>query len=309
MFADEVRRGLSLRPKELNPAYFYNALGSRLFDAICCLPWYKITQTELHLLGEHAEQIVSGLPDPACLIELGCGNGEKIAQLVAALDRRERRAEIHLVDISASALEQTTRLLQRWPRVSVTAHQNFFETGLEQAIAQCGHHGPILVLFLGSNIGNFDPSAAGRFLSGIRESLRAGDKLLLGVDLVKAEGDLRLAYDDPLGVTAAFNKNILLRINRELGGNFNLAAFDHQVIWNPTAARVEMHLLARQRQHVVIPAAACEASFEAGEGIWTESSYKYRPEQLVTLAHNSGFKCEFQLLDVNEGFSLNYLVA
>jgi len=309
MFADEVRQGLSSSPKQLNPAYFYDALGSSLFDAICCLPWYKITQTERRMLGEHAAQIVADLPDPACLIELGCGNGEKLAQLVAALDHSERSAEIHLVDISASALAQTTRLLRRWPLVSVTAHQCFFETGLEQAIAQCGQHGPLLVLFLGSNIGNFDPSAAGRFLAGVRRSLRVADKLLLGVDLVKGEGDLRLAYDDPLGVTAAFNKNILLRINRELGGNFNLAAFDHHVIWNATAARVEMHLLARERQHVLIPGAACEASFEASEGIWTESSYKYRPEQLVALAHSSGFKCESQFLDGNEGFSLNCLVA
>jgi len=309
MFADDVRRGLSSSPKQLNPAYFYDALGSSLFDAICHLPWYKITHTELRLLEEHAEQIVSGLPDPLCLIELGCGNGAKIAKLVAALDGSARSAAIHLVDISASALEQTTRLLQRWPRVAVSLHQSLFEPGLAQAVRQCGSRGPILVLFLGSNIGNLDPPTAGRFLTGLRESLRAGDKLLLGVDLVKEERELLLAYDDPLGVTAAFNKNILLRINRELGGNFDLAAFEHRVIWNAAAMRVEMHLTARERQRVLIPGAACELSLEAGEGIWTESSYKYEPEQIVTLARTSGFRCEFQLLAAEQGFALNYLVA
>jgi uncharacterized SAM-dependent methyltransferase len=193
--------------------------------------------------------------------------------------------------------------------MSVSVHQSLFEPGLQQAIAQCGSRGPIQVLFLGSNIGNFDPPAARLFLSSIRESLRAGDKLLLGVDLVKEEGDLLLAYDDPLGVTAAFNKNILLRINRELGGNFDLAAFDHHVIWNAAATRVEMHLVTRGRQHVSIPAAACEVSFEAGESIWTESSYKYQPALVAALARASGFRCESQFLDAERGFALNYLVA
>lgn len=309
MFADDVRHGLAATPKQLNPAYFYDALGSRLFDAICQLPSYKITRTELHMLETHAGQIIAGLPDPVCLIELGCGNGEKISRLVQALDDAGRRVVVHLVDISASALEQTARLLQRWPDLEVTRQHDLFEPGLQRAIAQGGQRTPVLVLFLGSNIGNFDPPAAGRFLAGIRQHLQAGDKLLLGVDLVKSEADLLLAYDDPLGVTAAFNKNILLRINRELGGNFDLAAFDHQVVWNAPEARIEMYLVARQRQRVTIPATACTFSFDAGERIWTESSYKYRPGQIAALGMAHGFTSEFQILDTGRSFALNCLVA
>lgn len=309
MFADDVRQGLSATPRQLNPAYFYDALGSCLFDAICQLPFYKITRTELAMLDAHAGAIVAGLPDPACLIELGCGNGEKIARLVAALDRAGRRATVHLVDVSASALEQTARRLARWPGVSVTAHRCRFEAGLAQAIAQCGARGAVMILFLGSNIGNFDPPAAATFLAGIRAGLRAGDKLLLGVDLVQAEAELLLAYDDPVGVTAAFNKNILLRINCELGGNFDLTAFDHRALWNADAGRVEMHLLANRPQAITIPAADCAVAFKTGEGIWTESSYKYRPEQVAALAAAGGFACETRILDAERSFSLNCLTA
>lgn len=309
MFADDVKKGLAATPKQLNPAYFYDALGSCLFDAICQLPSYRITRTELALLAAHAEQIAADLPDSPCLIELGCGNGEKIAELIAVLDRAGRHAAIHLVDISAAALEQSERLLRRWPRVSVTLHQDLFEPGLQRAVAQCGGRGAVMVLFLGSNIGNFDPAAAAGFLTGIRETLRTGDKLLLGVDLVKAEADLLLAYDDPLGVTAAFNKNILLRINRELGADFDLSAFAHHAVWNAAASRIEMHLLAQDRQQVTIPVDGYTVDFAAGEGIWTESSYKYRPDEIIALAKASGFACESQLLDAAQGFALNCLVA
>ncbi|MGE5470946.1 MAG: L-histidine N(alpha)-methyltransferase [Bacteroidota bacterium] len=308
-FAEDVRHGLASTPRQLNPAYFYDALGSCLFDAICLLPSYPITRTETGLLAEHAGQIVAGLPDPACLIELGCGNGEKISRLVEALDHAGRHVAVHLVDISAAALEETARQLERWPEVSVTTHQEMFEPGLQQAVAQCGQRGAVMVLFLGSNIGNFDAPGAGRFLATVRDCLRHGDRLLLGVDLVKAEAELLLAYDDPLGVTAAFNKNLLQRINRELGGNFDLRGFDHQVHWNAAAARIEMHLRANRQQRVSIPAAGCTVDFAPGEGIWTESSYKYRPEQIAILAGSQGFSCEFQLLDAGRSFALNYLVA
>lgn len=309
MFADHVRQGLSATPRQLNPAYFYDALGSALFDAICRLPFYKITRTELAMLDAQADEIVACLPDPVCLIELGCGNGEKIGRLVAALERAGRRVAVHLVDISPSALDHTARRLGAWPGVTVSVHRCLFEPGLRQAIVQCGERGAVTILFLGSNIGNFDPPAAGHFLTGIRACLRNGDRLLLGVDLVKAEADLRLAYDDPLGVTAAFNKNILLRINRELGGNFDLAAFDHRVVWDAAAARIEMHLVANRQQAITIPGADCAVVFEPGEGIWTESSYKYRPEQIATLAASGGFTCESQRLDAERSFALNCLVV
>ena len=308
-FADDVRSGLSANPKQLAPAYFYDDLGSSLFDAICRLPWYRITRTELGLLAEQGERLLSGLEDPLSLVELGCGNGEKIAKLLEILDGQGRPVSVHLVDVSVSALEQSEQLLGRWPRVEVRTHQARFELGLARAMAGRDDGGSMLVLFLGSNIGNFDPPSAHALLAGIRAALKPGDGLLLGADLVKSEQDLQLAYDDPLGVTAAFNKNLLLRINRELGGNFDLATFDHRALWNKQESRVEMYLVSRIRQQVSIAAAASVVSFVAGEGIWTESSYKYQPEGIQALASATGFVCRKQVVDAVEGFSLSRLDA
>ena len=308
-FADDVRSGLSASPKQLTPAYFYDDLGSSLFDAICHLPWYRITRTELSLLAEQGERVLAGLNDPLSLVELGCGNGQKIGKLLEILDGQRRQVSVHLVDVSASALEQSERLLRRWPRVRVTTHQARFESGLARATAGRDGGGSTLVLFLGSNIGNFNPPSANALLTGVRAALAPSDGLLLGADLVKSERDLLLAYDDPLGVTAAFNKNLLLRINRELGGDFDLATFDHRAVWNKQESRVEMHLVSRIRQQVSIPAAACVVSFAEGEAIWTESSYKYQPEEILRLATATGFVCRKQVVDVVEGFSLSRLDA
>jgi uncharacterized SAM-dependent methyltransferase len=165
------------------------------------------------------------------------------------------------------------------------------------------------VLLLGSNIGNFDEPAAGEFLATIRRCLRVGDVFLLGADLVKSEAELILAYDDPLGVTAAFNKNLLARINHELDGTFDLAAFDHRAIWNAGLRRVEMHLVSRRGQEVRIAAADVTVSFSAGEPIWTESSYKYEPDEIVGLGIRAGFEPIRQWIDPSARFALTLFTA
>lgn len=307
-FAEDLRRDLSLVPKQIQSKYLYDALGSCLFEAISRLPWYRITRAEGRLLSRWAGQAVAPLPDPLTLVELGCGSGEKIAMLAEALRSRRRTVSVHLIDISQTALEQSERTLNRFEHVSIIGHRATYEDGLRRAAVQRGR-GAMLVLFLGSNIGNFDPPASHEFLTEIRRALRPGDALLLGADLVKPEKDLMLAYDDPLGVTAAFNKNLLARANAELSADFDLAGFDHRAVWNPAESRVEMHLVARRAQEVRIPRAGCVVRFERGESIWTESSYKYTPEQVLAMGTAAGFGALEQWIDDAALFALTLFLA
>ncbi len=256
-----------------------------LFEAICRLPWYRITRTEEQLLRGHAPDILQRPAAPASLIELGPGSGAKLAALLDSSPPR-RSLRVHLVDVSATALGTSARAIESH-KVEVVTHLAEYEAGLADAAE--GPDGPRLVLFLGSNIGNFDPPGADAFLRSIRAATGTGGRLLLGTDLVKPEPELRLAYDDPLGVTAAFNRNLLVRINRELGADFDLDAFSHDVRWDPAASRVEMHLVSRARQRARIPAADLDLTLEAGESIWTESSYKYQPDQVVSMLARAGF--------------------
>lgn len=304
-FAADVRRDLTRSPKQLQSKYLYDPLGSSLFEAICRLPWYRITRAESALLTRHAGDVVSALDgdDGGLIVELGCGSGEKIALLAEALQAQGRSARVHLIDISSQALEQTEQRLTGLHHFSVVGHQATYEVGLRTAAAARSGDEPMLVLLLGSNIGNFDAPAALGFLRRIRAALRPGDLLLLGADLVKPEEDLQLAYADPLGVTAAFNRNLLVRINRELGGHFDLGTFDHQAVWNPGEQRIEMHLVSRVAQSVAIDAAGLTVSFEAGERIWTESSYKYTPAQIQRLALETGFEVRDQWIDEEAGFA------
>jgi L-histidine Nalpha-methyltransferase len=308
-FAADVRAGLCFAPKALPAKYFYDALGSHLFEAICQLPWYPITRTEDALLERFAAEMVQPLSDPATIVELGCGSGQKLALLAGALSERTSAVTVHLVDISAEALDLSQRTLSRLPHVSVLGHRAAYEAGLARATRERPSTGTTLVLFLGSNIGNFHPPDMLGFLQEVRHALRPGDTLLLGADLVKSRERLELAYDDPLGVTAAFNKNILLRINRELGGDFDLTAFDHRAIWNEGESRVEMHLVSRRAQKVHIEGAGCEVHFAQGESIWTESSYKFTPDRLVQMGKSAGFRCREQWSDWEGGFCATLFVA
>jgi L-histidine Nalpha-methyltransferase len=298
-----VRHDLQLRPRQLQSKYFYDALGSQLFEAICQLPWYRIPSSERTLLARHAEEIGSALPDLTTIVELGCGSGTKLALLVESM-RRARPVLVRLVDISPTALELSARTLGRLSHVSVVGHRAPYGPGLRDAVARRPSQGSTVVLFLGSNIGNFHPAAAAGFLREVRASLRAGDGFLLGADLVKPEAELLRAYGDPIGVTAAFNKNLLDRINRELGGDFDLDAFDHVPRWNPAASRVESHLVSRRDQIVTIAAADLVVPFAHGETIWTESSYKYEPEGLVAMGRAAGLACAGQWIEPNARFAL-----
>ena len=308
--AADVARDLALTPKQLQSKYLYDALGSSLFDAICRLPWYRITRSEMHLLAVHAGEIVAALGEPeGTIVELGCGSGEKLMLLAEALTGRGASAHVHLIDISSQALEQTEQRLHGLQHVSVVGHWSTYEEGLRRAVAARKEGSTMLVLLLGSNIGNFDPPAAMRFLGRIRAALDPGDLLLLGADLVKPERDLLLAYDDPLGVTAAFNKNLLVRLNRELGADFDLATFAHRAIWNREQHRIEMHLVSRRDQNVTIAASGTVVPFRRDEHIWTESSYKYAPDGIVDMAVECGFATRDQWIDDIARFALTLLVA
>ncbi len=307
--ASDVHRGLALVPKQLESKYLYDALGSALFEAICSLPWYRITRAERRLLARQADSVASALRDPTRMVELGCGSGEKLAMLVQAWRTWGRRVQVHLIDISPAALELSEQRLGGFEHVSVVGHRSTYEEGLRLAAAERRPDETLLVLFLGSNLGNFDVPAAGEFLREIRDRLRVGDALLLGADLVKPEAALLEAYDDPLGVTAAFNRNLLVRINAELGGDFDLEAFEHRAVWNPGASRIEMHLVSTRAQEVSIPLADCRPRFAAGEYIWTESSYKFEPEAVVELVETAEFCCREQWVEPESRFALTLFEA
>jgi L-histidine Nalpha-methyltransferase len=304
-FADDVRHYLSLSPRQLPSRYLYDELGSALFMAICHLPWYRITRTETRLLSGHADHIFTHGAPPSTLVELGPGDGEKLSIVVAANSCRIRT--VHLVDLSRVALEAATCALSRSPELHIVTHQAPYEAGLADAMIDKRASGRTLVLFLGSNIGNFDPTDAAAMLQKIRGELTAGDVLLLGADLVKPERDLLLAYDDPLGVTAAFNRNLLVRMNRELGADFDAHGFTHRAVWNPEMSRVEMHLVSIRRQHVRVPASDLAMTFEAGETIWTESSYKYGADEVRNMLDRAGFNVIEQW--TKDAFALTFAAA
>ena len=283
--AEDVAYYLSQTPRQLPSQYLYDDLGSALFEAICRLPWYRIARIEEQLLQQHAGHILQRHGTPSSLVELGPGSGSKLAALLDSSPPR-RRLPVHLVDVSAAALDASARAIEAH-HVAIATHLAEYETGLAEAME--GSEGQALVLFLGSNIGNFDPPGAEAFLRAVRAAVGAGGRLLLGTDLVKPEPELRLAYDDPLGVTAAFNRNLLVRINRELGANFDVDGFAHEVRWDAGTARVEMHLVSRRRQDVQIPAAGLEITLEDGEAIWTESSYKYKADDVAIMLARAGF--------------------
>ena len=288
-FADDVAYYLTQNPRQLPSRYLYDELGSSLFDAICRLPWYRIARIEHSLLSTRAGAIFSRLPPISTVVELGPGSGEKLVTLMAASP--ERDVTVHLVDVSPAALDKAaTALLAALPLLTVAAHEATYEAGLAAIGGPGGAAGHILVVFLGSNIGNFDPPGADAFLRQVRAALGHGDALLLGTDLVKPESELLLAYDDPLGVTAAFNRNLLVRVNRELGGDFDVDQFAHRAVWNAAASRVEMHLVSRSRQRVQVRGAGVDVTFDAGESIWTESSYKYRIDDLPPMLDRAGFQ-------------------
>lgn len=311
-FAADVARDLQRSPKTLQSHYLYDALGSRLFDAICELPWYRITRAEGRLLRAHAPRIVSevaaGGQGSVSIVELGVGSGEKLATIVEALGPHVP-ARVQLIDVSRAALAATSARLSAFPRLSIERYEGTYEDGLTVSSGRRDKSGRTVLLFLGSNIGNFDEATAAALLGAMRRAILPGDLLLLGADLVKPARDLILAYDDPLGVTAAFNMNLLVRINRELGADFDLSAFRHRAIWNTGERRVEMHLVSTRRQTVSLSTPPLSVDFDADESIWTESSYKYTADGIAARAASAGFAVAEQWVDRESCFALTLLRA
>ena len=311
-FAEDVRRGLTGSPKSLHPKYFYNALGSRLFEAICELPEYYLTRAEAEIFGARAGEIAASLDGRMRLVELGSGDAQKTRLLIEAVLARQDELDYLPIDISRSAVEQSgDRLLLAYPELHVTAYVAEYQAGLRSL-----RHEPLppgvtrtLVLFLGSTIGNLDPAERIDLMRDVRALLRPGDGLLLGADLKKEKDVLLAAYDDALGVTAAFNLNLLVRINRELGGEIDLATFRHRARYDHGKGRIEMHLESRRDQIVSLRGLGLDIGFAAGETIHTESSYKFDREQIADLAARTGFELRKTWTDAGRRFGSNLLVA
>jgi len=306
-FAENVRHYLTQRPRQLPSRYLYDDLGSALFEAFCRLPWYPLTRAEMRLLEAHARDILDARV--TAIVELGPGSGAKLSALLAGAGGDRGHLDLHLVDVSDSALAEATRTLEAHRDVRIVPHRTTYEVGLERVAGARSEPGRRLALFLGSNIGNFDPPGRDAFLRTMRAPLAPGDALLLGVDLVKPVPDLLLAYDDPLGVTAAFNLNLLDRINRELEGDFDLHGFAHRARWNEAHTRIEMHLESFRRQRIHVRGADLAFVMEPDETIWTESSYKYRPPDIITMLERAGFAVRSQWIDPVDRFALTLAEA
>jgi len=309
-FASEVRASLT-KPgqRELPSKYLYDEVGSALFETISVLPEYGLTRADARLLKRHAGEIVRRLPVPIQVAELGSGSGKKTRWILEALSRRQK-TYYYPIEISPSALAACAKELGQIDLVSIVGYEQPYLEGLRAVVhGRDGEPGHLLVLFLGSTIGNFDRDAGEEFLREMRSILRRGDALLLGTDLEKNVELQLLAYDDPAGVTAAFNLNLLARINRELGADFDLSCFAHEARWNATERRIEMHLRSRRRQSVQIPAAGLRIMLDEDETIWTESSHKYTAGEIPKMAARAGFRCDGQWIDAEWPFAQNLLIA
>jgi L-histidine N-alpha-methyltransferase len=308
-FAADVRVGLTRTgQKELPSKYLYDNVGSALFEVISHLPEYGLTRADERLLRRNADEIVDRVAGPVAVAELGSGSGKKTRWLLEALCRRQRTS-YYPVEISHSALVMCERELSDIDSISIVGFEREYLDGLLELAAYRKSGQRLFVLFLGSTIGNFDRPAGLKFLSDVRRILHPGDSLLLGTDLEKPSAQLIAAYDDELGVTAAFNLNLLSRANRELGSDFDLRQFAHVARINSDARSVEMHLESKRRQIVSIPAAEVVVEFLAGETIWTESSHKYSSDEVIETAREAGFRCEVQWIDEQWPFAENLLIA
>jgi len=304
-----VREGLTSRPKRLPAWLFYDEEGSRLFDAITELPEYYVTRTERSILAANAAEMMAQAAAGARLrvVELGAGSADKTRLLLKAATELQGAVLYEPVDVSASALEAARERIEReidgvtvTPRVMDYTHGDGSRLNL----------GPVdcrerrLVVYIGSSIGNFEPHQAAKLLRRVRAGLRTGDSFLLGVDLAKEESVLLAAYDDAAGVTAAFNRNLLVRLNRELDAEFDPEAFAHCAVWNEAESRIEMHLKSRGAQRVPVRALGLTVDFAASESIHTVNSYKYRPGQAEALLAEAGFRAEATWTDARGWFAV-----
>jgi L-histidine Nalpha-methyltransferase len=302
-FAADVADGLLSYPKSLPCKLFYDSAGSVLFEAITRLPEYYLTRTELEILRVNASEIAAAAGHGVTVVELGSGTAAKTCTLLHGISGRQLRVPYFPVDISPAALSHARqRVESECPQVSVHPVIADFSEGFDFLR---GIPGRKLVLYLGSSIGNFDREAAVEMLAEIRDQLAPGDSLLLGTDLVKSESILVPAYDDPQGITAQFNKNILRRLNRELLANFDLEFFEHLAIWNPVESRMEMYLVSLRPQTVELKALALCIPFEGTERIHTENSYKYTLPMVNDLLESTGFTLAHTWSDPRNWFALH----
>ena len=306
-FARDVRAGLTRGGQKTLPCrYLYDDVGSALFDAITFLPEYGLTRADARIIQRHAAALIDQVSGDLLVAELGSGTGNKTYAILEQL-RRRQAVTYYPIDVSPAALALCERCLS--PLGTVVPMAASYLDGLSAVSEKraCGQR--MLVLFLGSTIGNFEPDDARRFLSDVRLSLAPGDALLLGTDLVKPEEQLLSAYDDPAGVTAAFNLNLLGRINRELDADFDLRQFAHSARYDNQEQRIEMHLHSIVGQRVCIGAANLTVEFARGESICTEASHKFRPEQIPGLARATGYRLAEQWIDCQWPFAENLLLA
>ncbi len=306
-FAREVRSGLTRTDQKTLPCrYLYDDVGSALFEAITCLPEYGLTRADTRVLRAHAAELVDLLPGETVLAELGSGTGAKTRPMLECL-RRRQEVLYYPIDLSSSALARCAQELGTLGKV-FPLEATYLE-GLREVARRRRRGQTLLVLFLGSTIGNFEPEAAIDFLTDTRMCLEAGDALLLGTDLVKPAGQLLAAYDDPPGVTAAFNLNLLARVNRELDGDFDLRRFEHLVRYDAGAQRIEMHLRSLVYQVVSIRKADLVVELAPNETICTEACHKFRREQICALAGTAGFQLVAQWVDEEWPFAESLLTA
>jgi dimethylhistidine N-methyltransferase len=303
-FARDVGAGLTSAPKQLSCCYFYDREGSLLFEEICKLPEYYLTRAEHEILEHHADELAAQLPAGVRVVELGSGYSVKTKLLLAAILRRQPHLHYVPVDICSVALQVATLALHKvFPALEITALAAEYRDAL--GYLKNLPPQPQLVLWLGSNIGNFHRAEAAEFLRTVREPLAPSDRMLIGIDLRKDRAMLEPAYDDARGVTAEFNLNLLSRINRELDADFDLNAFRHRAVYNDGAGRIEMYLVSTRVQRVHIAALRLEVDFAAGETIHTENSYKYSQAEIDAIASTAKLRRECQWLDSVGTFSVN----
>lgn len=303
-FAREVEAGLRAHPKRLPCRYFYDREGSRLFEAICQLPEYYLTRTETEILQARPAEIISHFGKDTTLVELGGGSAAKTRILIEAFLRRDGALRYVPVDISRTMLEESSmRLVEEYPGLEITAIAGEYHDGLRRLKVEADS--PKLILWLGSNVGNFQRPEAESFIRSVRETMSPWDGLLVGIDLRKDPVVLLRAYDDSSGVTARFNRNILARINRELDGHFDLGTFHHRAIYNEQIGRIEMYLVSARAQVISIDRLSLEVPFTDGEMIHTEDSYKYSLAEIEALAGAAGLGIAHQWLDAERRFSLS----